>query len=115
MLSKQGWSWRKNRSLYPATAGGRGRRNRADLAAFLQEREVLSPRLVLGQEKNKNPQVLLPILQMGTLENGWVHFGCSREKNRATRKWLERREEENKKEKMSQPPLSNKGLNPFEV
>ncbi|GKV35622.1 hypothetical protein SLEP1_g43870 [Rubroshorea leprosula] len=36
---------------------------------------------------------------MGTLENGWVHFGCSREKNRADAKMAGRRKERKEKGK----------------
>ncbi|GKV31346.1 hypothetical protein SLEP1_g40042 [Rubroshorea leprosula] len=53
---------------------------------------------------------------MGTLENGWVHFGCSREKNKANARMAGKKERKKKKKReMSQPALSNKSFNPFKV
>ncbi|GKV02657.1 hypothetical protein SLEP1_g15058 [Rubroshorea leprosula] len=71
----------------------------ADPVAFLQERGVLSPRLVLGQEENKNHQVLLPIFQVEALEMSRFMFGCRGEEkqSRCENGWEERRKEEKDK------------------
>ncbi|GKV34370.1 hypothetical protein SLEP1_g42747 [Rubroshorea leprosula] len=107
---------RKNRSLYPATAGGREGRSRADPATFLQEREVLSSRLVLGQEENKIIKFSYQFLREVDDDEGWWCSAAGRKKTEQTRKWLGKRKKEKIKEKeMSQPALSNKSFNPFKV
>ncbi|GKU99810.1 hypothetical protein SLEP1_g12600 [Rubroshorea leprosula] len=70
----------------PAAAGGRGGGNRVDPTAFLQKKEVLSPRLVLGQEENKNHQVLLPIFADGDAGNAGDVRQQQGEENRANAK-----------------------------
>ncbi|GKV48181.1 hypothetical protein SLEP1_g55008 [Rubroshorea leprosula] len=89
----------KNRSLYPATAGGRERGSRADPAAFLQEREVLGSRLVLGQEGNKIIKFSYQFCRWGRWKMAGFISAAEEKGNRTDAKMAGKKEGKKKKKK----------------